>query len=109
MGWDRPMAGKTGEGLAEPGAGRVVRRSGTGRPRLRREAVRRVEAGRHQELFAGEAVGEGRITVSAFCRLTDDVPRAAWELKPICARIAQNGGAPFLALAGLHLLRPSNP
>ena len=48
----------------------------------------------------------GRITVSAFCRVTDDVPRAARELKPICARIAQNGGAPFLALAGVHVEVP---
>jgi 5,10-methylenetetrahydromethanopterin reductase len=43
------------------------------------------------------------MTVSAFCRVTDDVPRAARELKPICARIAQNGGASFLALAGVHV------
>jgi 5,10-methylenetetrahydromethanopterin reductase len=48
----------------------------------------------------------GRITVSAFCRVTDDVPWAARELKPICARIAQNGGAPFLALAGVHVEVP---
>jgi 5,10-methylenetetrahydromethanopterin reductase len=34
------------------------------------------------------------------------VPRAARELKPICARIAQNGGAPFLALAGVHVEVP---
>ncbi|MBY8856777.1 LLM class flavin-dependent oxidoreductase [Nocardia sp. CA2R105] len=49
-----------------------------------------------------------RITVSAYCRVTDDVPRAARELKPICARIAQNGGAPFLALAGVHVDVPSH-
>ncbi|MER5753683.1 LLM class flavin-dependent oxidoreductase [Streptomyces sp. NPDC002088] len=51
------------------------------------------------------AAGRGRVpmTVSAFCRVTDDVPRAARELKPICARIAQNGGASFLALAGVHV------
>jgi 5,10-methylenetetrahydromethanopterin reductase len=54
------------------------------------------------------AVGRepGRVTVSAFCRVTEDVPRAARELKPICARIAQNGGAPFLALAGVHVEVP---
>ena len=46
------------------------------------------------------------MTVSAFCRVTDDVPRAARELKPICARIAQNGGTPFLALAGVHVEVP---
>jgi 5,10-methylenetetrahydromethanopterin reductase len=56
------------------------------------------------------AAGRGRIpmTVSAFCRVTDDVPRAARELKPICARIAQNGGGPFLALAGVHIEVPGH-
>jgi 5,10-methylenetetrahydromethanopterin reductase len=58
----------------------------------------------------GGALAAGRervpMTVSAFCRVTDDVPRAARELKPICARIAQNGGAPFLALAGVHVEVP---
>lgn len=48
------------------------------------------------------------MTVSAFCRVTDDVPRAARELKSICARIAQNGGAPFLALAGVHVEVPEH-
>lgn len=54
------------------------------------------------------AVGRSgvRTTVSAFCRVTDDVPRAARELKPICARIAQNGGASFLALAGVQVEVP---
>lgn len=56
------------------------------------------------------AAGRERIpmTVSAFCRVTDDVPRAARELKPICARIAQNGGARFLALAGVHVEVPEH-
>jgi 5,10-methylenetetrahydromethanopterin reductase len=56
------------------------------------------------------AAGRGRVpmTVSAFCRVTDDAPRAARELKPICARIAQNGGAPFLALAGIHVEVPQH-
>ncbi|MDP5182494.1 LLM class flavin-dependent oxidoreductase [Blastococcus sp. BMG 814] len=43
------------------------------------------------------------ITVSAFCRVTDDVEAAARELKPICAGIAQNGGGSFLELAGVHV------
>jgi 5,10-methylenetetrahydromethanopterin reductase len=47
------------------------------------------------------------MTVSAFCRVTDDVPTAARELKPICAGIAQNGGTPFLALAGVHVEVPA--
>ena len=56
------------------------------------------------------AAGRERVpmTVSAFCRVTDDVPRAARELKPICARIAQNGGATFLALAGVHVEVPDH-
>ncbi|MEE2060308.1 LLM class flavin-dependent oxidoreductase [Rhodococcus artemisiae] len=47
-------------------------------------------------------------TVSAFCRVTDDLPRDARELKPICARIAQNGGTSFLALAGVHVDVPDH-
>lgn len=46
------------------------------------------------------------LTVSAFCEVTDDVAAAARKLKPICASIAQNGGAPFLALAGIDLSVP---
>lgn len=46
------------------------------------------------------------LTVSAFCEVTDDVTAAARNLKPICASIAQNGGASFLALAGIHLSVP---
>jgi 5,10-methylenetetrahydromethanopterin reductase len=42
-------------------------------------------------------------TVSAYCKVTDDVERDARELKPVCAGIAQNGGVPFLALAGVHV------
>ena len=49
-----------------------------------------------------------KMTVSAFCRVTDDVPSAARELKPICARIAQNGGAVYLALAGVHVDVPGH-
>jgi 5,10-methylenetetrahydromethanopterin reductase len=47
--------------------------------------------------------GEVPLTVSAFCEVTDDVVAAARRLKPICAAIAQNGGGPFLALAGIRL------
>lgn len=42
------------------------------------------------------------LTASAFCAVTDDLPTAARQLKPICASIAQNGGADFLALAGIR-------
>lgn len=59
------------------------------------DAVARVRAG-----AARRAVS---LTVSAFCRVTDDVERDARELKPICAGIAVNGGAAALALAGVHV------
>ena len=47
------------------------------------------------------------LTVSAFCTVTDDVPAAARQLKPVCASIAQNGGADFLALAGIRAQVPA--
>ncbi|MER5935836.1 LLM class flavin-dependent oxidoreductase [Streptomyces sp. NPDC001928] len=59
------------------------------------------------------AEGAGRtyetipLTVSAFCAVTDDLANAARRLKPICASIAQNGGAPFLALAGIDVDVPA--
>lgn len=46
------------------------------------------------------------ITASAYCRITDDLERDARELKPICARIAQGGAAPFLAMAGVDVRVP---
>ncbi|WP_241788022.1 hypothetical protein [Streptomyces sp. PRh5] len=39
--------------------------------------------------------------------MTDDVEAEARLLKPICASIAQNGGAPFPALAGIELDVPA--
>ncbi|WP_217548173.1 LLM class flavin-dependent oxidoreductase [Streptomyces sp. GbtcB6] len=56
----------------------------------------------------GAAGREGRLplTVSAFCAVTDDIEAEARQLKPICASIAQNGGAPFLALAGIDVHVP---
>ncbi|MEV7859617.1 LLM class flavin-dependent oxidoreductase [Streptomyces hirsutus] len=56
---------------------------------------------------AGRTAEEVPLTVSAFCAVTDDVERDARLLKPICASIAQNGGAPFLALAGIELDVPA--
>ncbi len=47
------------------------------------------------------------VTVSAFCRVTDDLERDARELKPICAGIAQNGGGKFLAMSGVHVKVPA--
>jgi 5,10-methylenetetrahydromethanopterin reductase len=65
-------------------------------------ATQRVQQG-------ADAARRGRIpmTVSAFCHVTDDVTRAARTLKPICAGIAQNGGGPFLATAGIHVDVPT--
>jgi 5,10-methylenetetrahydromethanopterin reductase len=56
---------------------------------------------------AGRDVGRTPLTVSAFCAVTDDVEAEARSLKPICASIAQNGGAPFLALAGIDVVVPA--
>jgi len=47
------------------------------------------------------------LTVSAFCAVTDDIEAEARRIKPICASIAQNGGAPFLALAGIDVRVPA--
>jgi 5,10-methylenetetrahydromethanopterin reductase len=66
--------------------------------------------------FAAARVAEGAaaagrapvpITVSAFCRVTDDVERDARELKPICVEIARNGGAAALAAAGVDVTAPA--
>lgn len=46
------------------------------------------------------------ITVSGYCRVTDDIARDSRELKPICLGIAVNGGASFLAKAGIHVDAP---
>ncbi|MGW3952300.1 LLM class flavin-dependent oxidoreductase [Streptomyces sp. NPDC004752] len=56
---------------------------------------------------AGRTTGSIPLTVSAYCAVTDDVAADARLLKPICASIAQNGGAPFLALAGIELDVPA--
>ncbi|WP_028936287.1 LLM class flavin-dependent oxidoreductase [Pseudonocardia spinosispora] len=47
------------------------------------------------------------LTVTAYCRVTDDVERDARELKPICLAIAGNGGSAFLEAAGIHVRVPS--
>ena len=69
-------------------------------PRTLAAATERVRAGLRA---AGRTDAGFAFTVSAYCQVTDDVARAARQLKPICARIAQNGGAGFLALAGIEL------
>ncbi|MDL5155165.1 LLM class flavin-dependent oxidoreductase [Actinomycetospora termitidis] len=66
--------------------------------------------------FATARVAEGAeaagrapvpITVSAFCRVTDDVERDARELKPVCVEIARNGGGAALAAAGVEVTPPA--
>ncbi|MEJ2864030.1 LLM class flavin-dependent oxidoreductase [Actinomycetospora flava] len=66
--------------------------------------------------FATARVAEGAqaahrqpvpITVSAFCRVTDDVERDARELKPICLEIARNGGGAAMAAAGIEVTTPA--
>jgi 5,10-methylenetetrahydromethanopterin reductase len=76
--------------------------SGTS-PALLEEAIGRVQEG-------GQAVGRPRVpvTVSAFCRVTDDLARDARELKPICAGVAQNGGTKFLQMYGVHVDVPAS-
>ncbi|MFE2937982.1 LLM class flavin-dependent oxidoreductase [Streptomyces sp. NPDC059255] len=56
---------------------------------------------------AGRPAGTIPLTVSAFCAVTDDTTAAARLLKPICASIAQNGGAAALALAGIEIDVPA--
>lgn len=70
-------------------------------PALVRQAIARVRAG-------AEMAGRGPvpITVSAYCRITDDVERDARELKPICMRIAANGAGGALAAAGVEITVP---
>ncbi|WP_405910122.1 MULTISPECIES: LLM class flavin-dependent oxidoreductase [unclassified Streptomyces] len=52
---------------------------------------------------AGRSADDIPLTVSAFCAVTDDIETEARLIKPICASIAQNGGASFLALAGIDV------
>ncbi|MFD0689210.1 LLM class flavin-dependent oxidoreductase [Actinomadura fibrosa] len=46
------------------------------------------------------------VTVSAFCRVTDDLERDAPALKPVCAALAQKGGGAALAAAGIEVRVP---
>ena len=71
-----------------------------------------VALGRSLDAVAAGARRAGRdpdaleVVVSAFARITDDVPRDARLLKPICAAIAQTGGGALLALAGIEAVVP---
>ena len=88
------MAGEIADG--------VILLSGVS-PRTLAGAAARVREG-------AEAAGretEVPLTVAAFCAVTDDVAAAARQIKPVCASIAQNGGAGFLALAGIHVDVPA--
>jgi 5,10-methylenetetrahydromethanopterin reductase len=71
-------------------------------PALVTAAVTRVrEAARN----AGRPQPE--VTVSAFCRVTDDPERDAAQLKPVCAELARKGGGAALRAAGLDVRVPA--
>ncbi|MGW6907455.1 LLM class flavin-dependent oxidoreductase [Streptomyces sp. NPDC054940] len=71
-------------------------------PKTLAQATARVAEGAEA---AGRTTGLP-LTVSAFCAVTDDIEAEARQIKPICASIAQNGGGPFLALAGIDVQVP---
>ncbi|MER5515419.1 LLM class flavin-dependent oxidoreductase [Streptomyces sp. NPDC002763] len=73
-------------------------------PRTLAAATARVREGAEA---VGRSAGALPVTVSAFCAVTDDIVAEARRIKPICASIAQNGGAPFLALAGIDVDVPA--
>ncbi|GAA1183938.1 LLM class flavin-dependent oxidoreductase [Streptomyces hebeiensis] len=73
-------------------------------PRTLEGATARVREGAEA---AGRNAATIPLTVSAFCAVTDDIETEARLLKPVCASIAQNGGAPFLALAGIDVQVPA--
>ncbi|MGW3646019.1 LLM class flavin-dependent oxidoreductase [Streptomyces sp. NPDC000878] len=73
-------------------------------PRTLASATARVREGAEA---AGRDADALPLTVSAFCAVTDDIEAEARLLKPICASIAQNGGAGFLALAGIDVDVPA--
>ncbi|WP_405865906.1 LLM class flavin-dependent oxidoreductase [Streptomyces sp. NBC_00005] len=89
------LAGETADG--------VILLSGVS-PNTLEGATARVREGAEA---AGRDPGRLPITVSAFCAVTDDLEAEARLIKPICASIAQNGGAPFLALAGIDVDVPA--
>lgn len=89
--------------LAGEAADGVILLSGVS-PRTLEGATARVREGAEA---AGRDVGRIPLTVSAFCAVTDDIEADARLIKPICASIAQNGGAPFLALAGIDVEVPA--
>ncbi|MDV7219456.1 LLM class flavin-dependent oxidoreductase [Streptomyces prunicolor] len=73
-------------------------------PRTLAAATARVREGAES---AGRNAETLPVTVSAFCAVTDDIEAEARRIKPICASIAQNGGASFLALAGIDVDVPA--
>jgi 5,10-methylenetetrahydromethanopterin reductase len=62
-----------------------------------------VERVREGAAIGGRSLSDLDIVVSSYCHVTDDVEADARMLKPICAGIAQKGGGPFLALAGIEV------
>jgi 5,10-methylenetetrahydromethanopterin reductase len=62
-----------------------------------------VDRVREGAAISGRSLSDLDIVVSAYCHITDDVEADARMLKPICAGIAQKGGGPFLAMAGIEV------
>jgi 5,10-methylenetetrahydromethanopterin reductase len=71
-------------------------------PALVSAAVTRVRAAARR---AGRP--EPEVTVSAFCRVTDDPERDSVQLKPVCAELARKGGGAALRAAGLAIDVPA--
>jgi 5,10-methylenetetrahydromethanopterin reductase len=86
------LAGAVGDG--------VILLSGVA-PALLADAVAQVRRGSAESVRP-----EPALTVSAFCCVTDDVERAARQLKPIALQIAHSGGARALARAGIEVAVP---
>lgn len=81
----------------------VILLSGVSTPLLRR-AIGLVREGAEE---AGRRPEDVEVVVSAHAMVTDDVARDARILKPICAGIAQQGGAAALASTGIEIDVPS--
>jgi 5,10-methylenetetrahydromethanopterin reductase len=69
-----------------------------------------VEQGLDRVRAAARAAGKAppaELTVAAFCQVTDDPERAAVQLKPVCAAVAQKGGGKALSEAGIDVQVPA--
>jgi len=89
------FAGEVGDG--------VILLSGVA-PALLERSVNLVREG---AAAAGRSADDVKIIVAAHAMVTDDLERDARILKPVCAGIAQSGGQPALATAGIEIEGPS--